>query len=136
VASPPRIVFTEDSLRPKVRGLSDKINTGVRAIMEFQAPQCQNYMRENAPWDDQTGNARNGLFAKAYSSGGGGRGRDSAGRFTSGSTASHGIVLYGSVPYQIWLEVRFSGRYAIIVPTVERKAPDVMRMVNKLLARL
>lgn len=136
MAKPPRIVFTEDSLRPRVRALDPKISEGVRAIMEYQAPQCQNYMRENAPWEDQTGNARNGLFAQAYSTGGGGRGRDAGGRFTAGSTAAHGIVLYGSVPYQIWLEVRFSGRYAIIVPTVERKGPDVMRMVNKLLARL
>jgi hypothetical protein len=74
-------------------------------------------MRQNAPWTDQTGNARNGLFAEA---------KHDWGR-------THAIVLYHSVPYGIWLEVRHQGRYAIILPTAKEQGMAVMNTLRDLL---
>lgn len=61
------------------------------------------FAKINAPWTDQTANARSGLHAKASSINGG---------------ESFELLLAHSVPYGIWLEVRWSGKYAIIMPTL------------------
>jgi hypothetical protein len=83
------------------------------------APQCENYMKNNAPWQDQTGNARNGLTARPYVEG-----------------DQVGIVLAHSVPYGIFLEARWSGRYAIIQPTLDHMGPIVMRRYNRMMDRM
>jgi hypothetical protein len=83
------------------------------------APEVESYMKNNAPWTDRTGNARNGLAARAYESGN-----------------EVGIVLYHQVSYGIWLEVRWSGRYAIINPTIEEMGPRVMQQFSNLLERI
>jgi hypothetical protein len=103
----------------KVIALPGVIDRGVRAVMEYHAPQVSSYAKTNAPWEDQTGNARNGLDAKAYSDG-----------------STHGIVLFHQVPYGIWLEVRFDGQNATIMPTILNQGPEVMKSLNGLLGRL
>lgn len=64
---------------------------------------AQNHMRSSAPWTDRTGNARQGLFAQPFNQDGG-----------------FEIVLYHTMPYGIYLEKRWDGRYSIIPETVER----------------
>jgi hypothetical protein len=76
-------------------------------------------MNFNAPWTDRTGNARQGLAAQAFDEG-----------------ANQGIVLFHQVPYGIWLEVRFSGRYAIIEPTIDVMGPQVMESLNNILGEI
>lgn len=97
---------------PQLEGL-------LRQATEFKATDAEAYMKSNAPWSDQTGNARNGLNAQPYSEG-----------------AHFGIRLRHGVPYGIYLETRFSGRYAILQPTLEVKGPEFMRLLNKILARV
>lgn len=82
------------------------------------APDVENYMKNNAPWTDRTGNARNGLSARAFREG-----------------DSVGIDLFHSVEYGIYLEARWSGRYAIIQPTIDEMGPVVMQRYNRLLDR-
>lgn len=96
-----------------------KVQKASTAIANRMAPQVANYAKLNAPWTDRTGNARNGLSAQPFS---------------EGDTV--GIVLYHSVSYGIWLEVRWGGRYAIINPTIDAMGPRVMSEYNNLLARL
>jgi hypothetical protein len=93
----------------------------LRALLDFHANRCQNAMRSNAPWRDQTGNARNGLFAQTAV--------DLAGT-VAGSGA---IVLFHSVAYGIYLETRWAGRYAVIMPTIETEGPLVMASVARIL---
>lgn len=114
-----RIFWEVDTLTPGIRGFADDVDKAVGAVMDYEAPQVQNYARENATWTDQTGNARNGLFAQPYS-----------------GDKTRGIVLYHTMPYGIWLEVRWSGRYQIIVPTIEVMGPQVMRNLTGLLAKV
>jgi hypothetical protein len=80
------------------------------------APDAESWMKSNAPWTDQTGNARNGLRARAEH-----------------SARSSKVVLSHSVPYGIWLEVRWSGRYAVIGPAIERFAPQFMALAARLI---
>lgn len=72
--------------------------------------------RENAPWDDQTGDARSGLDASIDEHGG-----------------EYVVTLYHSVDYGQWLETIQSGRYAIIMPTIEKYAAEIQRTIGTVL---
>ena len=93
-----------------------KTKSRMVATAKFVAPQIQSDMRSNAPWTDQTGNARNGLFTSVQV-----------------STNNVAIVLYHSVPYGIWLELRWSGKYAIITPSLAKWGPKTMALLAKAL---
>ena len=84
------------------------------ATAKLIGPRAQAWMRTNATWTDQTGNARNGLFAQVQT-----------------ATNQVAIVLYHSVPYGIWLEVRWSGRYAIINPAIQYWGPKYFALLAK-----
>ena len=86
-----------------------KMQAGLAAATAGFAQKVQDYAQENAPWDDRTGDARQGLQAKGFQ------------RLTS-----YTIVLYHTVDYGIWLEVRWDGRYAIILPTIEHMGHELM----------
>lgn len=92
----------------------------VKAVMEYNANQGQNFMRENAPWTDRTGNARQGLFAR---------------NFTRGPLA-YTIVLWHSVPYGIWLELANDRKYKIIEPAWRRTGQQVMADLNHLMRKI
>lgn len=112
----------ELDLKPILIGnatLVPKIMAALSALMQYEARGIESYMRQNAPWQDDTGNARNGLSARP-----------------SGDGLHIGIDLFHTVPYGIWLETRFSGSYAIIVPTINAKAPEVMESCRNLMSRL
>lgn len=97
------------------------LDQAVATLMKYEEQKVQSYMRINAPWTDQTTNARNGLFARAFSEG-----------------SSHVIVCHHTMPYGIWLEVRFGGAYAIINPTIQaegrRILGDLRNLLNKMRA--
>lgn len=97
----------------------EAVRDAVYAVLEQQAPGVEAHMKQNAPWQDQSGAARAGLRAEAYDQG-----------------DSMGIILYHQVPYGIWLEVKDSGRYAIIVPTIEIKGPEVMQALEGTMGKL
>lgn len=87
--------------------------------LQFQAPRLEAFMKTTAPWTDQTGNARNGLAARAYNTG-----------------SEQGIILYHQVPYGVYLELKNDGKFAIIIPTLEAVGPDVMASIDRLLERM
>lgn len=108
------------SLRPNVKILAPRIRTAVGIYLNYQTPKVQDYMRGNAPWTDQTGNARNGLFAK----------------YSSIEEGKQAIVVYHTMPYGIWLEVRWAGKYAIIHPTITKEGARVFAGLHGLLDRM
>lgn len=110
----------QGNLPSNLEALPNEVRRAMFAACSFMAPRAVTHMRTTAPWTDRTANARNGLRAKATTPGGGYRGNVMA------------LVLFGSVPYQIYLETRFSGRYAVILPTVELFGPQVMELLEKL----
>jgi hypothetical protein len=112
-------IVWKDGLSSNLRQGPAKVRRASVATAHRMAPEVEAYMKNNAPWTDRTGNARNGLAARAYESG-----------------DEVGIVLYHQVSYGIWLEVRFSGKYAIIQPTIDVMGPQVMQQYNNLLARI
>lgn len=98
--------------------MSEFVDKTFRATLAYYEPQIENYARLNAPWKDRTTNARNGLIAQSGKQG-----------------SEYYIVLAHRVPYGIWLEVRWSGKYAIIMPTINEFSPKVIATTNKILEK-
>jgi hypothetical protein len=102
------------NLSGNIQTLGLRTKARMVATAKYVAPQIQSDMRANAPWEDQTGNARNGLFSVVQV-----------------STNEVAIVLYHSVPYGIWLELRWSGKYAIITPSLAKWGPRFFALLAK-----
>lgn len=102
-----RGVFKFDSLTPSLKRLLPRVDAAVSIVFDSYESVAETYARSNAPWTDRTGNARAGLFAQ----------------HDAEPMVVHRLTIYGTMPYTYWLEVRWSGRYAIIGPTLVHIAP-------------
>lgn len=107
------------TLFSNMKTFEPKLERALVALTEFYGDKIEKAAKENAPWTDQTGNARNGLSTAV---------EHEPGR--------HTIVLYHRVPYGIWLEVRRDGQNAIILPTLNKQGAEMMKRLNKLIARV
>jgi hypothetical protein len=77
------------------------------------AKEVEEYAKNNAPWENRTGDAREGLTALGDQ------------RLTS-----YTITLFHTVDYGIWLEVRWDGKYAIIMPTMIHMGHELMERLD------
>lgn len=113
------IVWTDKSLHRNMGLMAPAVDAVIGKIMKYEANEAQNFMRQNAPWTDRTSNARNGLFAREFQDG-----------------THHIIVLYHTMPYGFWLEVKHAGQYQIIMPATEECGRQVMSSLDKGLAMI
>lgn len=88
----------------------DGVKQSVGEAAESLKDEMVDYMKKNAPWSDESGNARRELQGIVV--------WDDEDHFTI--MLGHGKDIY----YGIWLEVRWGGRFAIILPTVYHFAPQ------------
>jgi hypothetical protein len=100
-----------------VQRYGDRVLTAVAAVAQYAATQMQNDAKTNARWVDRTGNARTGLFGTSEAD---------FGATVVTIYLSHGAT----IDYGIWLELANSGRYAVIMPTLEAHYDDVMGMLR------
>lgn len=107
------------NLYRSVQELDDKIQREVKATVQRQGTQGIAALKQNAPWTDRTSAARNGLHTVVMLGG-----------------SQHIIIYSHTVHYGIWLEVKFSGRDATIMPTIQREGPDLMNKLDGLLGRI
>ena len=112
------IRIVKDTLTKGIDNLNDDVLDIVHNVFQYWRTRAVNDMRTNARWQDQTGNARNGLNATVYD-----------------SKQYLDLVLYHQVPYGLFLEVRWSGRYAIIGPTLDSIAPQLINMIGIAIAQ-
>jgi hypothetical protein len=107
-----------DALEEIYRAYADAVRAGITGIALRRAPEIQNWMRENAVWTDRTGNARQSLHTAV--------------EVLATQIAIH---LAHGVTYGVSLELRNSGRYAIIGPALDEFAPVIWQDVKRLLGR-
>jgi hypothetical protein len=100
--------------------LDDRLDRAVAGVVKQRSHIAEGWMKKEAPWTDQTGNARSGL------------------RSTTEHVPKvvHIINLFHSVSYGIWLEVRFQGRYSIVIPAILDQGVKLMATLNKVMARM
>lgn len=118
------IKWDDAKLAEAIRTMPKRVHKALVATVAYHAPKMQSAARRGAPWNDQTGNARQGLLARPRSSG-----------FSGAEKGSYAVVLAHSVSYGIWLEISRAGRYAIIRPVIVSEAPGVMRTATVLVGR-
>lgn len=106
--------FQGSSLARGIRQYPKKTRDKMIEIMEEFAEELLDYAQSNAPWEDQTGDAREGL------------GTAVSGGFEAWGNNAISLSLFHTVDYGIWLEVRWGGKYAIIIPTLETMGPELM----------
>lgn len=97
----------------------EKVLVAVQAVAEFIALKMQNAARTNAIWEDRTGNARTGIFGVST--------REAAEEVVA-IYLSHGHTVY----YGIFLELAHGGKYAVIMPTIEKHLPELKRLLDNL----
>ncbi len=99
----------------------DKVGRALVAVMGFYAPKTEAWAKHNAPWNDRTTNARNGLFSQDYNEG-----------------TKYGIIVAHSVDYGIYLETkpRRKGGRPIILKTLNNWGPRVMKKMTRLIDRM
>jgi hypothetical protein len=111
------MVWTSDTITPKLPLFDIKVAAAVTAVLGLSAARMEAYAKTNAPWKDRSTDARNGLHATVQA-----------------APPVWRIILAHAVPYGIWLEVRWAGRYAIIAPTLQHEGPQLMASIGGAIA--
>lgn len=103
-------------LAKKVGDYGERLTRAVFDLATFFAAKIEASAKANASWTDRTGNARQGLTGRAI------------------ATAT-GVVIYlfGTMDYQIWLEVSHAGRFAVILRTLESFYGPFMAALRRLI---
>lgn len=113
-----RVDYDDRRLRSNVRQYKEHFDKMLAAIIDYHSVAAVADMKSGAPWTDRTGAARNGLFT-----------------VVSHPDENHyTITLSHTVHYGFWLEVKFSGRDAIIMPTVLSRGRALMRDIQERLS--
>lgn len=112
--------FDDRDLRLNLNNLGPQVDGYVHAVCDYSGTNALGYAKRTAPWRDRTGNARNGLSLDVEWE----------------PMVRHAIVLFHRVTYGVFLETRWAGRFAIIIPTVRKYGPETMRLLDKLFRKL
>ncbi len=108
------------SLLSGMANAENKVDAAVRMYAETGALKLQNYAKQNAPWTDRTGQARQRLTS-----------------YVSAVSNGYKIALSHGVAYGIWLELAHEKRFSIIPQTINYVGTqEILPGLNKLLERL
>lgn len=93
------------------------VHTLILVLAERYVPRIEAWMKQNAPWQDITANARQSLFADVVD-----------------VANSAVVILMGhGVEYGTFLELAHGGRYSILGPALDHFIPLIWRDVQNLL---
>lgn len=92
-----------------------KTRAALGVLGDTVAKDMEGYAKQNAPWQDQTGNARQRLKGDSQDMGDKVR-----------CSISHGV------DYGVYLELCNEGKYAIIEETIENAKPSVDKALSKI----
>lgn len=106
-------------LAKAIEKYGDQFMEALYGLAERSGVKIQNEMRINASWTDRTGQARGNLFGVIE--------RPRHKKWLVRIYAVHGV------PYGVFLELRYGGRYAIIIPTLLRLGPQIIKDVQAMI---
>lgn len=112
--------FDDLKLSAELAAMPEKVDMAITAVFERQTAIAETMMKQQAPWTDRTSVARNGLGAVAE-------------HFP---LVRHILTLFGMAAYQIWLEIRWSGKYAIIGPQTPVQGRLIMEQLDRLFRKM
>ncbi len=106
---------TPTALGVSVTDYGHKVLQALHLLADHFAAVLESYAKQTAPWTDRTGAARQGLTGLAV-------------KAATGVT----IILAYSVSYGIYLELKNAGRFAVLVPTLEKHYAPIMAAARAL----
>lgn len=96
--------------------VEQKMRAMIGLYADTEAKRMEGEAKDKAPWIDRTSNARNSI----------------QGDF--GWVGKRAVItLSGNMDYSVWLELAHEKRYAILVPTIQRNAPEVIKGYKKVI---
>ena len=105
--------ITKNTFDNKAVEATVRATIGVYA--DIAAKKMEVEAKKNKPWENRTSNAVNSIL----------------GDF--GWKGKHAVIsLSGNMDYSVFLELAHEKKYAILVPTIQRNAPEVLRAYRKL----
>lgn len=105
-----RFEFDGRRLKSNLKKLPPHIEHGVDAVIQRAATKGEVSLKNDAPWTDRTGAARAGLHTRVEE--------------------RRAIIFSHTVDYGIWLEIKNSGKYEVIMPTVRKTGQQLMKDLN------
>lgn len=107
----PEIAFSE-----LAEAYATAIHAGVKTLAERYSVEIEAWLKDNAPWTDRTGNARQSLYSEV----------------TDIANQAVIIILGHGVDYGTFLELAHGGNYAVIGPALDYFIPRIWRDVRAL----
>ncbi|WP_352419831.1 hypothetical protein [Proteiniborus sp.] len=95
--------------------VENKVRSAIGLYADTAAKKMEGEAKGNAPWTDRTSNARNSI------------------RGDFGWKGKHAVIsLSGNMNYSVYLELAHEKRFAILVPTIQKNAPEVIKGYQRL----
>lgn len=138
-------VINPSALGKAIKKYGDRAKVAAHAVCAQAGAKMQNEARENALWEDRTGNARGGIFFAVDGFGVAPKtGTTEAGapvpfrrdaredKGAGGSAKTLVVVLGHTMFYGEYLELGMGGAYEIIYPTMLANVPELERALANL----
>ncbi len=91
------------------------VKAAIGLYADTAAKKMEAEAKQNASWTDRSGDARNSI----------------QGDF--GWKGKHAVIsLSGNMDYSVFLELAMEKKYAILVPTIKRNAPEVLKAYRRI----
>jgi hypothetical protein len=116
-----------------MRNYGNAVKLAELRVAQYWSAVIEPDARSQAPWTDRTGNARMALRAYTNENPPGKFGAADADEYPNPNDLARDVVaLYLShgMNYGLYLETRFQGKYAIILPTLQRYYPRIAAMLK------
>ena len=107
-----------DNVIGNLKGCEDRMRAALHGLGMQTAAQMEAYAKQNAPWQDQAGHARQGLFGEVL---------EEDGKLK--------IRIAHTEEYGVYLELSRKGRRPILEPTAQKFAPEFYDAAKELLTK-
>lgn len=109
-------------MRSSMSAYEMKVKQAIKQIGQYWAAVFESYAKENAPWTDQTANARQSLHAWV----------EELANDTVAVWLSHGMDYGKYLETKGASESSHAGRYAIVWPTIEQHLSQIQKMLKEI----
>lgn len=103
-----------DDMRRRLHEYERRVKFAIRQVAVYWSAVFEAYAKQNAPWTDRTGNARQSLYTWI----------EDLSNDTVRLYLSHGV------DYGVFLETKYAERFSIIMPTIRRHLPAIRQMLQ------
>ncbi len=120
----------EQMLQGGTLAFNSDIYQGIGNVLDETSGEITEWMKTNAPWEDQTGRARASLSAHRESPRYFLDGQDYGGDLKSNTITLGYSNTPDPVPYAWYLETKNAGRYQIILPAMTQWGGEVLNRIR------